>query len=68
LRVWVAGCATGEDAYSLAILLAEASAKHGNRQVKIFATDVHRGSIEIASRAIRSSPTFVRWWSPPRTT
>ncbi|MEA2753096.1 MAG: two-component system, chemotaxis family, CheB/CheR fusion protein, partial [Myxococcales bacterium] len=51
LRVWVAGCATGEEAYTLAILLAELSEKHGNRPVKIFATDVHRGSIEIAARA-----------------
>jgi two-component system, chemotaxis family, CheB/CheR fusion protein len=52
LRVWVAGCATGEEAYSLAILLHELSARHGNRPVKIFATDVHRGSLEIASRAL----------------
>ena len=51
LRVWVAGCATGEEAYTLAILLTELSEKHGNRPVKIFATDVHPGSIEIASRA-----------------
>jgi two-component system CheB/CheR fusion protein len=51
LRVWVAGCATGEEAYTLAILLAEASAKYGDRPVKIFATDVHRGSIELAARA-----------------
>ncbi|MBS2020007.1 MAG: PAS domain-containing protein [Deltaproteobacteria bacterium] len=51
LRVWIAGCATGEEAYSLAILLAEASARHGDRPVKIFATDVHPGSIEAASRA-----------------
>ena len=51
LRVWVAGCATGEEAYTLAILLAELSEKHGNRPVKIFATDVHPGSIEAASRA-----------------
>lgn len=55
LRVWVAGCATGEEAYSLAILLAEASAKFGDRPVKIFATDVHPGSIEQASRAIYSA-------------
>ncbi|MDQ3033940.1 MAG: PAS domain-containing protein [Myxococcota bacterium] len=50
-RVWVAGCATGEEAYSLAIVLAELSAKHGGRPIKIFATDVHPGSIEIAARA-----------------
>ena len=51
LRVWVAGCATGEEAYSLAILLSEVAAANGHRPVKIFATDVHRGSIEAASRA-----------------
>ena len=54
LRVWVAACATGEEAYTLAILLAELSEKHGNRPVKIFATDVHPGSIEAASRATYS--------------
>ena len=55
LRVWVAGCATGEEAYTLAILLAEASARFGDRPVKIFATDVHPGSIEAASRAVYGS-------------
>jgi two-component system, chemotaxis family, CheB/CheR fusion protein len=50
LRVWVAGCATGEEAYSLAIVLSEASERCGGRPVKIFATDVHRGSLEIAGR------------------
>ena len=50
-RVWVAGCATGEEVYSLAILLHELAPKFGNRPVKIFATDVHRGSLDIATRA-----------------
>nr|MBA3503464.1 hypothetical protein [Deltaproteobacteria bacterium] len=50
LRVWVAGCATGEEAYSLAILLHELMSPL-NRTFKIFATDVHRGSLEIAGRA-----------------
>jgi two-component system CheB/CheR fusion protein len=53
LRIWVAGCATGEEAYSLAISVQEVMAKHSiDRPVKIFATDVHRGSLEIAARGI----------------
>jgi two-component system CheB/CheR fusion protein len=52
LRVWVAGCATGEEVYSLAILLFELSQKLGERPVKIFATDVHHGSLEVATRGL----------------
>jgi two-component system, chemotaxis family, CheB/CheR fusion protein len=51
LRLWVAGCATGEEAYSLAIVLHDLMARHGERPVKIFATDVHRGSLEQAAAA-----------------
>ncbi|HEY4187987.1 MAG TPA: chemotaxis protein CheB, partial [Polyangia bacterium] len=54
LRLWVAGCATGEEAYSLAILLEDLMAKLGERPVKIFATDVHRGSLEHAAQAVYS--------------
>jgi two-component system CheB/CheR fusion protein len=50
-RVWVAGCATGEEVYSLAIILSELTSKSG-RPFKIFATDVHRGSLEQATRAL----------------
>ncbi|MEM8679290.1 MAG: chemotaxis protein CheB [Planctomycetota bacterium] len=58
LRCWVAGCATGEEAYSLAILIHEQmeSANLDNPlkeiPVKIFATDVHRASLDIASAGI----------------
>jgi len=52
LRLWVAGCATGEEAYSLAILVHDLMAKLGPRPVKIFATDVHRVSLERAARAV----------------
>src|SRR6185503_15118099 len=47
--LWVAGCATGEEAYSMAIVLQELMATHGERPIKIFATDVHRGSLEQAT-------------------
>ena len=59
LRAWVAGCATGEEAYSLAILLHELTAQHPDRSFQIFATDVHRGSIELASRAFYSESSLV---------
>jgi two-component system CheB/CheR fusion protein len=50
VRAWVAGCATGEEAYSLAILFHEACvAARRPLNVKIFATDVHRASLEFAS-------------------
>ena len=52
LRLWVAGCATGEEAYSLAIVLQDLMARLGERAVKIFATDVHRGSLERAALGI----------------
>ena len=52
LRLWVAGCATGEEAYSLAILLQELAPTYGDRPIKIFATDVHRGSLEQATLGV----------------
>ncbi|MEA2699543.1 MAG: two-component system, chemotaxis family, CheB/CheR fusion protein, partial [Myxococcales bacterium] len=52
LRIWAAGCATGEEAYSMAIALHDLMQKLGERPVKIFATDVHRGSLETAARAV----------------
>jgi two-component system CheB/CheR fusion protein len=57
-RVWVAGCATGEEVYSLAILLHEATQESG-RPFKIFATDVHRGSLEHATRALYDEDAVV---------
>ena len=50
LRAWVPGCATGEEAYSIAILLLEArSAIAGkSRPVQVFATDVDEQALETA--------------------
>jgi len=53
LRVWIAGCATGEEAYSIAILIHQAfEARKRPVKAKIFATDVHRSSLEIASAGV----------------
>ncbi len=50
LRVWVAGCATGQEAYTVAIMLKE-FVESTNQQcsVKLFATDVHQQSIDVAT-------------------
>lgn len=49
IRIWVAGCATGEEAYSLAILLQELLATHQHRAtVTIFATDIDPQAIAFA--------------------
>ena len=49
IRVWVAGCATGEEAYSVAILLREAQARSGGRRaVQVFATDVDDRAVAAA--------------------
>lgn len=55
VRVWVAGCSTGEEAYSLAILLAEYCDENNLRDnIKVFATDIDRNALEYASSGIYS--------------
>jgi two-component system CheB/CheR fusion protein len=53
IRVWVAGCGTGEEAYSLAMLFWEQLAARGRPvHLKILATDVHQASLEVAGAGI----------------
>lgn len=52
-RVWSAGCATGEEAYSLAMVVDECARKLNQPiNIKIFATDVHRTSLDYASSGL----------------
>jgi two-component system CheB/CheR fusion protein len=53
VRVWVAGCSTGEEAYSLAILLAERQeALKQSDKVQVFATDIDSRAIAAARAGI----------------
>jgi two-component system CheB/CheR fusion protein len=53
LRLWSAGCATGEEAYSLAILVAEALGRDLPQwNVRIFATDADPEAIAFARRGV----------------
>jgi two-component system, chemotaxis family, CheB/CheR fusion protein len=56
IRIWVAGCATGEEAYSIAILLREhAGPAMNNLRVQIFATDLDLNAMAIARKGVYSS-------------
>ncbi|MBV9271834.1 MAG: PAS domain-containing protein [Candidatus Eremiobacteraeota bacterium] len=53
LRIWSAGCATGEEAYSIAILLAELLGDEvDDLPIRIFATDLDSAAISFARRGV----------------
>jgi two-component system CheB/CheR fusion protein len=53
IRVWSAGCASGEEAYTIAIVLLEAlGEKEFKRRVKIYATDVDEEALAIGRAGI----------------
>jgi len=53
IRVWIAGCSTGEEAYTIAILLNEYIEKNKlKHDFKIFATDINKHSIDYASQGV----------------
>ncbi len=55
LRIWVAGCATGEEAYSVAMLVIEQMEKSSwQGKVQIFATDINRDAVLFARRGLYS--------------
>jgi two-component system CheB/CheR fusion protein len=72
IRVWIPGCATGEEAYSIAILLLEEAARHESRpEIQIFASDLdaaalvaaREGSYPVAIEADVSEERLRRFFS-----
>ena len=60
IRVWVAGCSTGQEAYSLAMLFHEAiEANHAPCDVQIFASDVDAGALAEARDGVFQDTTGV---------
>jgi two-component system CheB/CheR fusion protein len=53
LRVWVPGCSTGEEAYSMAIIIQECMDNINHPiNVQIFGTDINESAIDIARRGL----------------
>jgi chemotaxis protein methyltransferase CheR len=66
LRLWSAGCATGEEPYSLAILLDRLLLDRADWSLTILATDINLEALEAAERgcyrawALRETPPWIR--------
>jgi chemotaxis protein methyltransferase CheR len=66
LRVWSAGCSTGEEAYSLAMLLDGLLPDAFRWELDILGTDVNRAALEVARRGVyrswslRATPSELR--------
>ena len=58
LKVWIAGCATGEEAYSMAILLLEEGLLE---RTQIYATDIHPDSLRAAQDGVFETERVVRF-------
>ncbi|MDE2182847.1 MAG: PAS domain-containing protein [Alphaproteobacteria bacterium] len=66
LRIWAAGCATGEEAYALAMLLLEEAGRHEERpEIQIFASDLDAKALAVA-REGRYPATIENDVSPER--
>ena len=53
IRIWVAGCATGEEAYSIAIMLSEVlGGNAGMYKIQIFATDIDNEAMNLARKGV----------------
>lgn len=54
IRIWVTACASGQEAYTMSMMMTEAMENdpNGNKPFKIFATDIHNKSIQFAAAGI----------------
>ncbi|SEO56670.1 chemotaxis protein CheB [Aquisalimonas asiatica] len=60
IRIWVPGCATGEEAYTLAILLSEMlGSRVRDYRIQVFATDLDEPALNVARRGIYSATSLV---------
>jgi two-component system CheB/CheR fusion protein len=61
VRIWVAGCSTGEEVYSIAMLLLEELGERVNRtKIQIFGTDIQERAVEHARAAIYTEEAVAR--------
>lgn len=72
MRLWSAGCSTGQEPYSMAIVLREARAQLANWDVKVLATDIDSKVLATAAAGLYPADQFsgmtperIERWFPP---
>jgi chemotaxis protein methyltransferase CheR len=58
LTIWSAGCSTGEEPYTIAMLVLEQLAEHGPHPVRILGTDVSAAALDVARGGVYSGRTI----------
>lgn len=59
IRIWVPGCATGEEVYSIAILICESLGRRvNNYDIKLFGTDIDMAATEVARKGLYPEPSI----------
>lgn len=60
-RIWIAGCSTGEEAYSFTILfIEEMKRRQVTIELQVFATDINRKAIQTASKGLYTVESMAR--------
>jgi len=58
IRIWSAGCSTGEESYSIAIIINEYLSCYHSWQIEILATDLNESSLDYAQKGIYTENAF----------
>lgn len=58
IKIWSAGCATGEEPYTIAMLCIEKGYHLGNARVEIFANDISQEAIQKAKQGVYKQTSF----------
>ena len=56
-RIWSAGCSSGEEPYTMAMVLSEYAATHGDFEFDIIATDISTKVLDVAKKAVYHANT-----------
>lgn len=73
IRVWSAGCSTGEESYSIGIVMREVLARHSDWDIRMLASDIDSKVLATAAEGIYPMDRFAavspermqRWFKPP---